>query len=825
MLTRDRTRSSCVLLIVTRGFALIALLLVLAAGAEAQPGATPSAGRVEVVVTLASPPLARAPGSRPEAAVRIEREQRAFARLLLRAVPSASVRWRYRLVANGLAVVVPHLAVDRLRALPGVRDVFAATRYVPSTARGPLQQIGAPTLWAPGLANAGNGVKIGIIDDGVDQRHPYFDPSDYAMPPGFPKGQWAYTTAKVIVARAFPPPRATWKYASRPFDPLHSSHGTHVAGIAAGNANTVATTEGQPTLSGVAPRAYIGNYKVLTVPTDANVGLDGNSPELVAAIEAAVADGMDVINLSIGEPEIEPSRDIVAKALDAAADAGVVPVVAAGNDFPEFGRGSLASPGNAAKAITVGAVTTDDSGPGGVLGTFSSAGPTPISLRLKPDVSAPGVGILSSIPSSWGTLSGTSMATPHVSGASALLLQRHADWTPGQVKAALVGTADPAYSSSARTAEAVPSRAGSGVVNLVRADRPLVLAQPSSLSFGLLNRGRSQVQSVDLEDAGGGAGTWEVSVETRSAPGGALLVAPPTVTVPGPLALTASADVSAGEGELAGIVVLTKDGERRRIPFWLRVTNPALAAAPVTRLSAPGTYRGDTRGRPSLVSVYRYPEVPADGLVSSELAGPEQVFRLTLSRPVANFGVVVTRRASGVQVEPRVVVAGDENRLVGYPGLPLTINPYLAGYLEPVPAAGAIRPLAGAYDLVFDSPTAAGAGPFTFRLWLNDQTPPLATLLTTNVRRGAPLLVRISDTASGIDPASLVARMDGRERPVLLRGGVARISTAGLAPGKHRLRFQVSDYQESRNMENVPAILPNTRVLSATVVVRRQRHA
>jgi len=100
-----------------------------------------------------------------------------------------------------------------------------------------------------------------------------------------------------------------------------------------------------------------------------------------------------------------------------------------------------------------------------------------------------------------------------------------------------------------------------------------------------------------------------------------------------------------------------------------------------------------------------------------------------------------------------------------------------------------------------------------------------AELLTTNVRRGAPLLVRISDTASGIDPASLVARMDGRERPVLLRGGVARISTAGLAPGKHRLRFQVSDYQESRNMENVPAILPNTRVLSATVVVHRQRHA
>ena len=68
-------------------------------------------------------------------------------------------------------------------------------------------------------------------------------------------------------------------------------------------------------ISGVAPRAYLGNYKALTIPTDADVGLDGNSPELVAAIEAAVADGMDVINMSLGEPEIEPSRDIVVQAL------------------------------------------------------------------------------------------------------------------------------------------------------------------------------------------------------------------------------------------------------------------------------------------------------------------------------------------------------------------------------------------------------------------------------------------------------------------------------------------------------------------------------
>ena len=154
------------------------------------------------------------------------------------------------------------------------------------------------------------------------------------MPAGFPKGQVAFTTAKVIVARAFPPPGTTWRYAGRPFDPDESGHATHVAGIAAGDANTVANGA---RISGIAPRAYLGNYKALTVPTDANVGLDGNAPEFVAAIEAAVQDGMDVINLSIGEPEIAPQHDVVALALDAAAAAGVVPVVAAGNDFQEFG--------------------------------------------------------------------------------------------------------------------------------------------------------------------------------------------------------------------------------------------------------------------------------------------------------------------------------------------------------------------------------------------------------------------------------------------------------------------------------------------------------
>ena len=199
----------------------------------------------------------------------------------------------------------------------------------------------APLIWGPDLSTAGQGVKIGIIDDGIDQSHPYFSAQGFVAPAGYPRGQKAYTTGKVIVARSFWPPSLKTAAAREPFETGLSSHGTHVAGIAAGDYG-----DAHPagvSLSGIAPRAYLGNYKVYSRP-DLDEGLNGNAPEVVAGIEAAVADGMDVINLSLGEVEIDPRRDVVARALDAAADAGVVPVAAAGNDFADFGHGSIISP-------------------------------------------------------------------------------------------------------------------------------------------------------------------------------------------------------------------------------------------------------------------------------------------------------------------------------------------------------------------------------------------------------------------------------------------------------------------------------------------------
>ncbi|HEY4621666.1 MAG TPA: S8 family serine peptidase, partial [Gaiellaceae bacterium] len=321
--------------------ALALAIVALGAGPRAAAPGHETAGRTEVVVSLASPPLATAGRV---GASQVEAEQRAFRDALRERVPDARVRWRYRLVANGFAVVLPRSEIARLRELPGVREVYESAQYGPQLDDSPAQ-IGAPAVWGPGLATAGQGTKIGIIDTGIDQSHPFFDPSGYTMPPGFPKGRRQFTTAKVIVARIFPPPGAS-RAARVPLD--EHGHGTHVAGIAAGNPST--RTPGGRIVSGVAPRAYLGNYKVF-VPTESGVSPNANAPEITAAIEAAVADGMDVINFSGGEPEIEPSRDIVALALDAAAAAGVVPVVAAGNEYNDVGAGSVSSPANSTAAI------------------------------------------------------------------------------------------------------------------------------------------------------------------------------------------------------------------------------------------------------------------------------------------------------------------------------------------------------------------------------------------------------------------------------------------------------------------------------------------
>jgi len=193
----------------------------------AAPAVASASARTQVVVTLEAPSLAHAVqtsralsaatkaqrldlssplshsylGLLQNAQVAVERR--------IRAIPSAKIRWRYSVVLNGMAVALASQDVPLLMRIPGVARVHVGGRFQATLDRGP-EVIGADELWGgPSLPTAGNGVKIGIIDDGVDQTHPFFAPAGYAYPPGFPKGQTKYTTPKVIVARAFAPATTT----------------------------------------------------------------------------------------------------------------------------------------------------------------------------------------------------------------------------------------------------------------------------------------------------------------------------------------------------------------------------------------------------------------------------------------------------------------------------------------------------------------------------------------------------------------------------------------------------------------------------------------
>ena len=346
--------------------------------------ARPTRGnRVRVIMELADPPLAAATYARGLAGlgVRLKLNMRsAFSRTYLgtleaeqaraiadlhAAMPDALVSRRYQVLVNGFAVSVPYARLPKLLDTRIATKVYPSYSYHLNLNRGP-SVLGAPQFSA--LTGArGDGVKVAVVDDGVDHEHPFLDPTGFSYPPGFPKGTSGSTTPKVIAARGFAGPGAN----SAPLDRDNSFHGTFVAGVIAGVKTDVEA--GQPGfcseanggchpavkgVEGVAPRAYIGNYRVFNVPAPAPLGgcCSANSPEIVAAFEAAVKDGMDVINFSGGGPQADPRTDILIEAVRNVVRSGVVPIISAGNDRDFFGLGTAGSPATAPDAISVGAV-------------------------------------------------------------------------------------------------------------------------------------------------------------------------------------------------------------------------------------------------------------------------------------------------------------------------------------------------------------------------------------------------------------------------------------------------------------------------------------
>ena len=339
--------------------------------------------RVRVIMTLHDPPLAAATyargfgglGSRSKLNVHsafsrsylgtLEAAQARAITELRAEIPQAVVSRRYQVLVNGFAVSVPYSRLPDLLDTRIATHVYPSLTYTLDLNRGP-SVLGAPAFSAA-TGTRGDGVKVAVVDDGVDQEHPFLDPKGFSFPPGFPKGATGSTTPKVIVARGFAGPGAN----STPLDRDNSFHGTFVAGVIAGVKTDVEAGQtgfcvesaggchpAVKDVEGVAPRAYIGNYRVFNVPAPSPLGgcCSANSPEIVAAFEAAVKDGMDIINFSGGGPQADPRTDILIEAVSNVVRAGVVPIISAGNDRDFFGLGTAGSPATAPDAISVGAV-------------------------------------------------------------------------------------------------------------------------------------------------------------------------------------------------------------------------------------------------------------------------------------------------------------------------------------------------------------------------------------------------------------------------------------------------------------------------------------
>ncbi|HEX2313613.1 MAG TPA: S8 family serine peptidase, partial [Thermomonospora sp.] len=285
------------------------------------------------------------------------------------------------------------------------------------------------------------------------------------------------------------------------------------------------------------------------------------------------------VNLSLGGPDT-PGADPLERAVDTlSAQSGALFVVAAGNEG-ERGQQTIASPGSADAALTVGAVDDRDA-----VAAFSSRGPRVGDHALKPDVTAPGVDITAAAATATGAgpylaMTGTSMATPHVAGAAALLAQRHPGWTGRRLKAALMNTARP-------SAGETPFTQGAGRVDVARAVSQQVTASTGSVS-GRLRWPRRTPVTRTVTYANTGSRPVTLSLRTSgsrlgggSAPKGMFTVGRTRVTVPAKGTVRVPVRIAAGRRAATGTYsgVLTARGRN----VTVRTAMAAEVSAPQAR--------------------------------------------------------------------------------------------------------------------------------------------------------------------------------------------------------------------------------------------------
>jgi minor extracellular serine protease Vpr len=677
---------------------LIAALLVMPAAAVAAPDR--QAADDYVIVVLKSPPAASYAGgigdlraTKPERGKldtsspayraylqHLANEHANYRAFLDRQAPRAEIVREYHVVLNGFALKLNGTDAAVLARGPDVRAVANSWLYQP-TMNVSVDLIDAGPVWTAlgGRSDAGAGIKVGIIDSGIDFTHDFFDCKDAAPAKVYASGT-AFDPSNVLV-----------------FD-----HGTHVAGTVAGCVMTLpADGPITGTISGVAPGAELFDYNVFPGFGAGFIAFGGSafSHDIAAALEDSVLDGMDVVNMSLGG-SVEGPHDTLAEASNATVDAGVVVVVAAGNSGP--GAGTIQSPGSADKVITAGAstnphfigisvvvtdgptfgaalgefnnfdppitadytvtepalgcsaistnltdkialidrgectfstkvrnaqaagalgvlvvnnvagdptamahdggefptipaamvgqadgeamkpagnVTVDGTDPSEVItdnadiiAGFSSRGPTPFSNSIKPDVTAPGVNVYSSVfENGFEMFSGTSMAAPHTAGAVALLLDHRSELSPADVKSLLANNADrPVWDHVTGTMKTGVMTRGGGRINVKRAMDADVTFDTASLSFGR-HSGNRQVNGtieVTVSNLTAGAITLELS-DSKGDP--RITLSTDSLVVPGNGSASFMVSLSArgthaGEGDIKA----AGGGITYRLPYWYR---------------------------------------------------------------------------------------------------------------------------------------------------------------------------------------------------------------------------------------------------------------
>ena len=398
-----------------------------------------------------------------------------------------------------------------------------------------VPQIGAPQAWAAGLD--GTGVTVAVLDTGVDATHP-----DLA--------------GRIAAAKNF---------TSAPDADDTVGHGTHVASTIAGSG---AASGGR--YRGVAPGATLLNGKVC--------GSEECQDSDILAGMAWAAPQAKVVNMSLGGDDAPGTDPLEAAVQELSARYDTLFVVAAGNR----GHAPVDSPASAPAALAVGAVDRDDNS-----ADFSSWGPAVEGTLIKPEITAPGVDIVAAKAAhatigepapvaGYTTLSGTSMATPHVAGAAAILAQQHPTWNERQRKTALMAAARP-------TPVLSQYGQGAGRVDVARAIKQTVATDTGSVDFGQVafphTDDKPLTRTVTYRNDGSAPVALSLAVHT-GAPAGLFTVGAPSLTVPAggtaSTTLTADTRVDSAEEWPTGLLTATgAGGVQVELPFGVHREGPA----------------------------------------------------------------------------------------------------------------------------------------------------------------------------------------------------------------------------------------------------------